>query len=155
MARLEGPAPAGAGDASIGEALFVGSRPLEQGGAPCAACHGIGGRGAPLSASFAPDLTDAFARHGKDALDDILTSQPFPSMAPIYASHPVTASERADLVAVLATTGAAAPAEGGAFALHAVGVAAFLLALLWFRRRRNGSARADLIARAAASGGHR
>ena len=155
MARLEGPAPAGAGDVAVGEALFVGSRPLAEGGAPCAACHAVGGRGAPLAATFGPDLTDAFPRLGKDVLEDVLAAQPFPSMSPIYASHPVTPAERADLVAFLASAGAASPAAGGgALALHAGGVAAFLFALLWLRRRRNGSARAELIAQAS-KGGHR
>ncbi|MBE0597204.1 MAG: hypothetical protein IH614_08045, partial [Desulfuromonadales bacterium] len=40
-----------------GEALYVGTAPFEQGGAPCLGCHGIAGAGLgkAAGASYGPD----------------------------------------------------------------------------------------------------
>ena len=51
---------AAAGDPAIGRALFIGEPPLAAGGAPCGACHAVGGQGMAFAASFGPDLSQSF-----------------------------------------------------------------------------------------------
>lgn len=142
-------APGGSvGDPSAGRALFVGARALQAGGPPCGACHGISGEGLGVAASYGPDLSGASAAYGDDALVAMLDDLPFPSMAPVYAGRPLTAAERADVVAFLAAAGGRAPSRESAwFPIHAgllfaAGVAALALA----GRRRARSARARLLA---------
>lgn len=108
----EPPAPR-APDARRGEALYVGSRPLFAGGAPCLACHGIAGHGLERAASFGPDLSAAHAQFGAEGLDAMLEDIVFPSMEPIYRGHAVTQEERGDLVAFLAESTGAPPAKLG------------------------------------------
>ncbi len=127
-------------DARRGEALYVGSTRLFAGGAPCLACHGIAGHGLERAASFGPDLSGAHAQFGADGLDAMLEDIVFPSMAPVYRGHAVTAEERGDLVAFLGESRGAPAAKLGAG--FAGGVAAamglFLMAVLLFGRRGAG-----------------
>jgi len=135
-AAPEAPAPRPA-DARRGEALFVGSRPLYAGGAPCLACHGVSGHGLARAASFGPDLSASHAQYGADGLDAVLADIVFPSMEPIYRGHAVTPEERGDLIAFLGEASGKAPARlGPAFG---VGVAAamgiFLVGVVFVGRR--------------------
>jgi mono/diheme cytochrome c family protein len=92
------------GDPEMGRALYVGSAPFAKGGAPCLGCHGIAGAGLGMAAgaSFAPDLTSMYEDYGAEGVASILESLPFPSMEPIYASRPLSATEQADVTAFLA-----------------------------------------------------
>jgi len=94
-----------AGDPAKGRALYVGSAPFAQGGAPCLACHGIAGAGLGLAAgaNYAPDLTSMFSDYGEEGVLAVLESLPFPSMEPIYASRPLSSDEQADVTAFLAS----------------------------------------------------
>jgi mono/diheme cytochrome c family protein len=145
----EPPAPR-APDARRGEALYVGTRPLVAGGAPCLACHGVAGHGLERAASFGPDLSAAHDQFGADGLDAMLEDIVFPSMEPIYRDHAVTQEERGDLVAFLAESTGAPPAKLGPG--FGAGVAAamglFLVGVVLVGRR--GSTRAK---RAAAGNG--
>jgi mono/diheme cytochrome c family protein len=105
----EAPAP----NPRTGEALYVGELRLTNGGAPCLACHGITGHGLARAASFGPDLTETFEAYGAETLDGVLADVPFPSMQPIYNTHALTASERADIVAFLGDAGGKVPAQLG------------------------------------------
>jgi hypothetical protein len=143
------PAAAPPGDRIIGRDLFIGARALRNGGAPCGACHAIGGEGAAFAASFGPGLRASFDGLDAAALDGLLSDPPFPSMVPVYAGHPIDPDERAHLSAFL--LGAAGKPEPGAG--RAGWVAALIaLACLGFiglgARRIPGSARAELVARA-------
>lgn len=151
-ARAQAPA-APAGDPAVGRELFVGSRRLAQGGPPCGACHGIGGQGPGLRASYGPDLSETHATLGDDGLDAILTDLPFPSMTPVYAGRALEPSERADLTAFLRAAGGQAPArDTGAFALQGGAVAVLVLAGLFLAgRRRIGSVRQQLLSRTGGS----
>lgn len=137
------------GDPAIGRDLFIGARALRNGGAPCGACHAIGGEGSAFAASFGPGLRASFDGLDAAALDGLLSDPPFPSMVPVYAGHPIDPDERAHLSAFL--LGAAGKLEPGA---GRVGWIAALIALacLGFiglgARRIPGSARAELVARA-------
>jgi mono/diheme cytochrome c family protein len=42
---------------AAGRDLFIGSRPFQNGGAPCGACHGLGGEGLAFTASLGPELS--------------------------------------------------------------------------------------------------
>jgi mono/diheme cytochrome c family protein len=137
------------GDPVAGRALFVGATPFAKGGPPCGACHGVGGQGFGVAASYGPDLSLTHETYGAEALDSMLVDLPFPSMEPVYAGKALTPGERADVGAFLAAAGGKAPAkESGWFPLHAGGVLVVLLAALVLAgRRRTGSARAQLLER--------
>jgi mono/diheme cytochrome c family protein len=145
VAAAEGPS------AAAGRALFTGARPLQNGGAPCGACHALGGEGLALTASLGPELSSGLATMEPEALDGLLETLPFPSMVPIYDGRALTPSERADLVAFLipaARQGLPRDAWRFPAAGAAVAVLLFLgLALAW--RRRKPPSRARLLARAA------
>jgi hypothetical protein len=137
--------------AEAGRALFTGARPFQNGGAPCGACHALGGQGLALTASLGPELSSGLATMEPAALDGLLEALPFPSMVPVYEGHALTAEERAELVAFLLPAAAAGPPRD-AWHFEALGavVAALLflgLALAW--RRRKAPSRARLLVRAA------
>ncbi|MGA8890256.1 MAG: hypothetical protein WB493_01720, partial [Anaeromyxobacteraceae bacterium] len=94
-AGAEGPS------AEAGRDLFTGARAFQAGGAPCGACHALGGEGLAFTASLGPELSSGLATMEPEALDGLLEALPFPTMVPIYDGHALTAAERADLVAFL------------------------------------------------------
>ena len=144
---------AGAAEPSVaaGRDLFIGSRPFQNGGAPCGACHALGGEGLAFTASLGPELSASISGMEPEALDGLLEALPFPTMTPVYEGHALTAAERADLTAFLiqaATKGP--PRNAWHFELYGLigAVVLFLgLALAW--RRRKPPSRARLLARAA------
>jgi hypothetical protein len=147
---LAGPALAGAptGDPMAGRALFIGARAFEKGGSPCGACHAIGGESAPFAASLGPELSASFDGLDAEAVDGMLQDPPFPTMVPIYAGHPLSPAERADLTAFLLQA-SGKPAPGGRqVATYAAIIAVVGLALVGLvARRRKGSMREALLAR--------
>jgi mono/diheme cytochrome c family protein len=138
------PAP----DPRTGEALYVGTIPFTNGGAPCLACHGVAGHGLARAASFGPDLTETFASYGTEALDGALADVPFPSMQPIYNTHALTPAERADVVAFLGTAGGKVPSKLGAGFVGAVAAAFCALGVAFVLvgrgRSRRGASRSPL-----------
>lgn len=116
-------------DALVGEDLYVGKLRFANGGAPCLACHGVAGHGLARAASFGPDLTLAHRSYGGGGLEEALEGMAFPSMQPIYASRPITETERRHVAAFLAEAAKREPPRLGAgFALGVAGSAvAFLL----------------------------
>ncbi len=145
--------PAAPGNPQRGEALFIGTASLKNGGAPCLACHGIAGHGLAGGSSFGPDLTAAYTSYGP-ALGSILENIPFPSMQPIYSRHPLTPEERADLTAFLAEVSGKAPQVIGALALHAgIGAVVFFLILLAAGWRRLRGVRASFVEKAGRQSG--
>jgi mono/diheme cytochrome c family protein len=166
-ASSEAPVPASAGtggDAARGEALFIGAVAMTNGGAPCLGCHGLGGHGlggADLGmaggASYGPDLTTMYRDFGADGVASTLADLSFPSMTPIFAKHPLTEQEQADLGAFLARVDAAAAPQIVAPLAWQVGivVVAFfaLLAVLGWRRLQG--VRLPLLEQVKKQGGHR
>ena len=108
-AALTPASAAGAPDPREGEALYVGSTPLQNGGAPCLACHGLAGHGLAWSASFGPDLSAAAETYDAETLATVLEDVPFPSMEPVYRGHAITQGERQDLAAFLLEARSPAP----------------------------------------------
>ena len=147
-----------AGDASTGRALFTGARPLSAGGAPCGACHALGGEGLAATASLGPELSASLTGMEPEALDGLLDTLPFPTMTPVYDGRPLTPAERADLVAfLLPAARQGPPRDAWRFdAGGAVVAALFLAGLALAFRRRKPPSRARLLSRAGnASGGSR
>ncbi len=138
------------GDPATGRGLFFGSRPLQNGGAPCGACHGVGGEGLAFSATFGPELSAGLAGLDPEAVDGLLESLPFPSMTPVYEGRPLTPAERADLVAFLvpAVTQGPPAADWRFESLGLAGAALGFLALAVAWRRRKAPSRDRLLARA-------
>jgi hypothetical protein len=137
------------GDAMTGRALFIGARAFRNGASPCGACHAIGGESAPFAASLGPELSRSFEGLDADAVSGMLEDPPFPTMAPLYAGRPLTPDERADVAAfLLQASGKPSPGGARVAAWAALLVAVALGALGVVARRRPGSARAELLARA-------
>jgi len=150
-ATAEAGAPPAAGSAASGRDLFIGTRRFQNGGAPCGACHAIGGEGLAFTASLGPELATTLSSMDTATLDGLLETLPFPTMAPIYDGRTLTPSERADLAAFLVPAAQRGPPNGAwRFAVWGAAVAVVLflvLAVAW--RQRKGPTRARLLSRAA------
>ncbi len=137
------PAPT-LGNASQGERFFDGTVRFRNGGTPCIACH----TGAAPGGTLGPSLTTVYTRYGgAGALEAVLTTIAFPAMQPVFTDRPLTATERADLIAYLreiapARSGSHAPSrsEGARFLLLGFLYAGLLVSLaqLVWRKRLNG-----------------
>ncbi len=132
--------PATAGDPAIGKDLFTGATAFENGGAPCMSCHTIAGIGSLGGGKLGPDLTPAFAKYnGEAGLSAVLKQIAFPTMVPVFANHPLTDQEVANLTAFIADAPPAARpgwAAGKLVLLALGGIAALAaVALLAWRRR--------------------
>jgi hypothetical protein len=139
-----------AGDPSAGRDLFTGARALQNGGAPCGTCHGLGGLGLAASASLGPELSASLAAMDPESLDGLLDALPFPTMVPIYDGRPLTPEERVHLTAFLLPAAQLGPPQGGWHleALALLVAAALFLLLALASRGRKPPSRARLVARA-------
>lgn len=142
---------------AAGRALFAGTRRLDKGGAPCGACHALGGEGLAFTASLGPELSAALAGLDAEAVDGLLESLPFPTMAPIYDARPLTPAERGELAAFLAAAAQQGPPRRAwrFEAWGAAGAAVLLAGIFAASRRRRGSSRARLLHRVRLEGGAR
>lgn len=139
----------GAGDVARGRDLFIGATPFRNEGAPCGACHAIGGERAAFAAALGPDLSATFAGMPAGDLDAILADLPFSTMVPLYAGRALEPAERADLAAFLSNAAGIPPPGAGPFVACAALVTAACLAILGLvARRRSGSLREELRAKA-------
>lgn len=146
-ARGEDP-PQAPGDPLRGRALFIGAVRFQNGGSPCGACHAVGGQGRAFAAGMGPELSRSFEGMDPPTVDSLLTDLPFPSMAPVYAGHPLTAPERADLSAFFGqVTGAPPPGALGVAGYAAAVALACVAGMAVAARRRKGSTRARLVDR--------
>ncbi len=138
------PAAAKAADPARGEALYVGAIPFEAGGAPCLACHGVGGAGLgkAAGANYGPDLTAMWDDFGEDGVVDILSSLDiFPSMEALYVDRPLSAAEKADLAAFLEKVSGSESPKIAASILAEIGVGigvVFLVLAIFGRNRFKG-----------------
>jgi len=144
--------PAPVGSATRGHELFTGAARFDAGGPSCLSCHAVAGVGALGGGRLGPDLTGAYAKFGgAKGLASSLQTVAFPTMAPIFSRRPLTAAERADLVAFLATAPDRQRSAGAArdLLLLAAGTVVLFAALgmaIW--RRRLAGVRRPLVARA-------
>jgi mono/diheme cytochrome c family protein len=82
---------------ALGKALFTGAMPLENGGAPCSACHSFVSSGV-RAGTLAVDLSRRIEAIGEQGLRAMLKSLNFPIMRIIYADKPLTEEEITALV---------------------------------------------------------
>lgn len=125
-----------------GRQLFTGHRPFSGGGMACMSCHNAEGSGATMG----PDLSGVAGRYPAAALKNACRTTPFPSMKDLYADHPVTEEEAADLTAYFQSL-AGKPAEEcpvPVSGLGFTGVAVMLGLIGWGYRARNTGARSKL-----------
>jgi mono/diheme cytochrome c family protein len=98
------PRAAPVGDVGRGRALFMGYLHFEAGGPPCMGCHNIGSNGILGGGALGPDLTKISSQRSQPELQTILSNSEtakVPVMKPIYAEHPLTTAEQADLLAFI------------------------------------------------------
>jgi len=137
-------APAVRGDPETGKDLFTGVARFRNGGPPCMACHSVGGIGALGGGQLGPDLTAEVTRLGGAAgLDAFVAGTPTPTMRAVWSQRPLTAEERASVVAFLAQAGVSQrPAEAiwqlAGLAVLGVVILLAVAALNWRNRLRFG-----------------
>jgi mono/diheme cytochrome c family protein len=143
------PAAAPVGDVRVGRELFDGNRRLQAGGPQCMACHSVAGLGLLGGGALGPELTPAFRKYGAQGLVSVLQSVPFPTMAPLYAGHPLSAQEGADISAFLQVAGSGVARDSLipilTFSIDGLVGLYMLLSLLWRGRLR--SVRESLLPR--------
>jgi len=139
------------GDPGVGRLLFLGADRFENGGPPCMACHSVAGIGALGGGALGPDLTQVLSKYGgPQGLDAFLDGVPTPTMNAVWVNRPLSAQERADLIAFFqaAAVQERAPQTLQLLAALAVGGAAIPIAiagLVW--RRRLSPVRRSLLRR--------
>lgn len=130
------------GDAGAGEALFLGGAVFDNGGPACAGCHAAGSFDHLGGNGLGPDLTATFTKFGgAPGLAAALAAPPSPTMTPLFADHPLTDAEIADLTAFFAAV--ETHGNGGGFDLFWIfglaGLGALLAFLAVFVRKPSGS----------------
>ena len=140
------------GDAENGKALFMGTKPLANGGPHCIACHSVSGVGALEGGNLGPDLTAVFNRYGGQAGLSAFLAQPSTvTMGAVWANQSLNEQEVADLVAFFETTTAPVRPASTLWTLAGLsggGAAVFIAtAQVWWRKRLKG-VRKPMIERA-------
>jgi hypothetical protein len=139
-----------AGDVTRGQELFMGTTHLQNGGPPCMGCHNIDNNGLLGGGTLGPDLTDVSVRLGQAGLAEVIASAPGPVMAPIFADHPLTPQEQADLLAFLVAS-AGQPRSDRELILLTLSLAGLIAAAGLFGflyRKRLRSVRGQLVKKA-------
>ncbi len=98
-----------------------------------------------------PDLTAEYSKLGPEGLSAALETLYFPTMMPLFASHPLTAQEQADVAAFIKTGAQSrtAPPAAAALAVAAVVGLLLLIGITWLAgRNRVRSVRGALLRRA-------
>jgi ubiquinol-cytochrome c reductase cytochrome c subunit len=121
------------GDPALGRALYLGQRSLQNGGAPCQACHTVAKVGFLGGGSMGKDLTDAAKRLGGEAgLAALLKNPAFPVMREAYKGKPLTETEAAALAAFLVQVSKEAPRPPSLYLGRFLVAGLVLFALLLF-----------------------
>lgn len=128
------------GDASTGEAIFLGANRLENAGPACVGCHTAANHQSLSGYTLGPDLTDLAVRYGgADAVAAALSNPPSATMQPLFAGAPIADQERADLAAYFESISDAeisrSPVDLMLFG-GVIGVLAFFALMLLAKRSR-------------------
>jgi mono/diheme cytochrome c family protein len=134
-------APSIAGDANIGQKLFAGTIPFQNGGPACMSCHTVNPVGTLRGGTLGPNLTHIIDRYSEVGLQGVLPTLPFPTMQSIYQNSQLTEAEQAHLLAFFkaanqseTTTNATSPQppfERGARGDRSTQTASFHLSPTW------------------------
>jgi len=129
-----------------GQALFQGTDGFINGGAACNACHDVKSAGVMGGGTLSKDLTAAFSRLSRPAMQAIVGKPSFPVMRKAYEGKSLTDGEVAAVVAFLQHVDSEGAMEqppdyGARLSVSGVVGAAVLLGLYSFfwRRRKRGS----------------
>ena len=98
----EGDRPFTAADVALGERLFLGEQPFENGGPACVSCHTLGTLTGLGGGRLGPDLTDVLERLGeRKGLGAWLSGPPTPTMQSVFGKHPLQPDEILPLLAAI------------------------------------------------------
>lgn len=130
------------GSAERGEELFTGQTPFKNGGPPCSGCHTVSGLPFPGGGTLGPNLTRTYSKLGPEGLSTALHTLFFPTMAPLYDRHLLTASERSDLFVFFKQADSRHVVRDHTIAVAAITLAGFAILLfltwvLWHDRLRS------------------
>jgi ubiquinol-cytochrome c reductase cytochrome c subunit len=122
------------GDPALGRALYLGQKPLQNGGAPCQACHTVAGVGFLGGGSLGKDLTEAAKRLGGEGGLSAILKNPtaWPVMREAYKDKPLTEAEAAALAAFLVQVSKEAPRPPSLYLGRFLVAGLVLFALLLF-----------------------
>jgi mono/diheme cytochrome c family protein len=92
--------PFTAGDIAIGRRIFLGERPLANGGPACISCHTLGTIGGLGGGRLGPDLTRVYERlGGRRGVGIWLSAPATPTMQSVFRKHPLQSEEILPLLA--------------------------------------------------------
>jgi cytochrome c2 len=127
--------PFTAEDITVGNEIFLGTRPLMNGGASCVSCHSVNGIGVLAGGKLGPDLNAVFERlNGRKGLATWLSAPATATMQSVFKDHPLDSEEILPLVAFFADKAVAPPESGQAATLIFIllGLAGTAAALVLF-----------------------
>jgi hypothetical protein len=116
-------------EVALGRDLYRGQRRLQNGGAPCFACHSVRDEGLLGGGTLGADLTFSYARLGEKEMTPLLADMGTPMMRAVYDEAPLEAAEQYALKAYfahLARDGRSPRHESDFFALGLEGMALML-----------------------------
>lgn len=133
-------------DALSGEHIYLGLKPLANGGPACVSCHSVGDFGTLGGGTLAKDLTHAFSLYQDKGLAAALKNIAFPVMQGVYMDKQLTDDENYQLRAFLYTADRdSEPARGMQKKFMFLGLVGVVIALgvidFTWRRRRKKSVR--------------
>ena len=148
-ARAEEKGPAPSADAERGGKYFSGELAFRNNGPACMACHSSAGIRFWGGGTLGPDLTGVYEQMG-EGIVPLLVNVPFPTMKPIFDSHPLSDDEARDIAAFLKGT-ASQHAEDHTLQIVMSSFIAFVILMviilvLWRNRLR--SVRKSMVERA-------
>jgi mono/diheme cytochrome c family protein len=137
-------------EVSLGRDLFLGTRPLANGGPACASCHTLGTLPGLGGGRLGPDLTRVYERlGGRQAVGAWLSAPATPTMQAIFKTRALQPGEIGPLLAALEDAASQAPApaapSAGFLLLGFGGMALGLAGLQFGWRRRFTAVRRPLV----------
>jgi cytochrome c553 len=151
VVSLHTPSSRFAGDVETGKELFIGKRPLLNGGPACASCHGVAILPFPHGGTMAPDLTHEYSKLGPAGMHYALRTLYFPAMNALFLKHQLSDQEERDLSAFFEDADSAKQINShtGVFGGAAVAGLLVLVGITWVSGRgRVDSVRHKLLRRA-------
>lgn len=129
--------------AAIGEALYTGRIPLQNGGLACAACHSVTG----ATGMLGPDLGGVYQKLGEAPLQSAIEKANFKVMNAAYVNNPVTKQEAIHLTAYFKSIQQRQASAAPVFLYGTAGAAACLIVLGLLVRNRAADTRKKLVRR--------